>query len=96
MSAFMPKNYGMKQDAKGPRMNLNQKPHATFAIPLTEADGTAKTVTLRDEKTGKEATLEWAMTAYPAKLGQFLVNTQPGKNNYRAFFDNVKVSLETK
>lgn len=98
VSGFTVDNFAVR-DAKHKKVfefSRDQWYHVTFAIPLTEADGSAKTITLRDEKTGREATLEWAMTAYPAKLGQFLINTQPGKNNYRAFFDNVKVSLETK
>ena len=70
--------------------------HVTFTIPLSEADGKTRTITIRDGEADKEATLESAITVYPSKLGQFLINTQPGKNNYRAFFNNVKVSQETK
>lgn len=98
VSAFTVDNFAVR-DAKHKKVfefSRGQWYHVTFAIPLSEADGTVKTITIRDAKTGSEATLESAMAAYPAKLGQLLINTQPGKNNYRAFFDNVKVSVETK
>ncbi|MPM87604.1 hypothetical protein SDC9_134704 [bioreactor metagenome] len=70
--------------------------HVTFTVPLSETDGKVKSITIRELKGDKSATLESEMTAYPSKLGQFLVNTHPDKNNYRIFFDDVKVSVETR
>lgn len=98
VAAFTVDNFAVRNEKRKKVFELarDQWYHVTFTIPLSEADGKTRTITIRDAKTGNEATLESAMAAYPAKLGQLLINTQPGKNNYRAFFDNVKVSVETK
>lgn len=65
-----------------------------FTIPASRADGEQSKFEITDIKTGQSATMESAIKEYPNKLGLLCINTLPGKNNFKAFIDDVKVTVK--
>ena len=95
LSAFTVQNFRIRDSKRKPLMELARDTwyHVKFTLPLTEADGKEKKIEVTDPKSGKTAELVSPVTAYPSNPGTLSINTHPGKNNFRAFFDNVKVSV---
>ena len=65
-----------------------------FTIPASRADGEVSKFEISDIKTGNSIVLESPMKEYPNKLGLLCINTIPGKNNFKAFIDDVKVTVK--
>ena len=65
-----------------------------FTIPASKADGEQSRFEITDIKTGQSATMESPIKEYPNKLGLLCINTLPGKNNFKAFIDDVKVTVK--
>lgn len=65
-----------------------------FSVPVSETDGNSIRFEIADVKNSKSSSMEIPMKEYPQNFGLLCINTQPGKNNFKVFIDNVKVTVK--